>query len=58
MTDQPAPVPAIPYGRDWPGTDLWADRDGQIHRGTGPYHDRLWRRLRRRFYHRLPGPRR
>ncbi len=40
------PVP-FPYGRDYPDTDLWVDRDGRVHRGDGPYLNRPLRRLRR-----------
>jgi len=42
-----AELPAVPYGRDYPDTDLWVDRNGRVHRGDGPYLHRPWRRLRR-----------
>lgn len=37
----------LPYGRDFPGSDAWADRDGRVFRGDGPYLNRPLRRLRR-----------
>lgn len=38
--------PPIPYGVDHPDTDLWADRDGRVYRGDGPYLNRPLRWLR------------
>jgi len=35
------------YGCDYPDTDLWADRDGRVYCGDGPYLNRPSRRLRR-----------
>lgn len=35
------PLP-FEYGRDWPDTDAWVDRDGQVHTGDGPYASRRW----------------
>jgi len=42
-----AELPGVPfpYGRDYPDTDLWVDRDGRVHRGDGPYLNRPSRRL-------------
>ena len=37
----------LPYGRNFLDTDLWLDRDGQVHSGAGPYFNRPLRRLRR-----------
>ena len=37
----------FPYGRDYPDTDLWVDRDGRVYRGDGPFLNRPLRRLRR-----------
>lgn len=39
--------PPFPYGRDWPDTDQWLDRDGTVFTGEGPYLNRPLRRLRR-----------
>lgn len=34
----------IPYGRDYPDTDLWEDRDGRVYHGDdGPHRHRRWR---------------
>jgi len=41
------PVVPLRYGRDYPGSDAWADRDGRVHHGDGPFLNRPWRRLRR-----------
>lgn len=48
MTATVAPAPPIPYGIDRTDLDLWADRDGAVHSGDGPYAARWTRRLRRR----------
>jgi len=37
----------FPYGRDFPDSDAWADRDGRVYCGDGPYLNRPSRRLRR-----------
>ena len=37
----------LPYGRNFLDTDLWLDRNGQVHSGAGPYLNRPLRRLRR-----------
>ena len=42
LTDGP-----LRYGRDYPGSDAWADRDGRLFHGDGPYLHRPLRRLRR-----------
>jgi len=42
-----AELPAVPYGRDYPDTDLWVDRDGRVYRGDGPFLNRPLRRFRR-----------
>lgn len=44
-----AELPGLPfaYGVDHPDTDLWADRDGRLFHGDGPYLNRPLRRLRR-----------
>lgn len=41
--------PLLPYGEDYPDLGTWADRDGTVYRGFGPYHRRWTRRLRRRL---------
>lgn len=43
-----AAAPCLPYGRNWPGLDLWCDRDGSVYSGDGPYTNRPWRVLRRK----------
>lgn len=60
QTTQPQPQPTaghrqarhllagcLTYGRDWPGSDAWTDRDGAVYFGDGPFLNRPWRRLRR-----------
>jgi len=44
-----AELPGVPfpYGRDFPDSDAWADRDGRVYCGDGPYLNRPSRRLRR-----------
>lgn len=37
----------LQYGRDWPDTDQWVDRDGTVYAGVGPFANRPLRRLRR-----------
>jgi len=44
-----AELPGVPlkYGRDYPGSGAWVDRDGRVYRGDGPFLNRPLRRLRR-----------
>ena len=37
----------LPYGRNFPDTDVWLDRTGRVYRGDGPFLNRPLRRLRR-----------
>ena len=46
-TGSVAELPSVPFGRDYPDTDLWVDRDGRVYRGDGPFLNRPLRRLRR-----------
>ena len=46
-TGSVAELPGVPFGRDYPDSDLWLDRTGRVHSGDGPYLHRPLRRLRR-----------
>jgi hypothetical protein len=51
MVSKTPPAAPLPYGRDWPDLDLWADRDGTIYDGRGPFERRPSRWARRKAAH-------